>query len=64
MRTRGALLVATVLLVGSAFAEQKDMKGQQAPPLAGATWAGMPVSLDAVKGNAVMLVFWNGDAPC
>jgi len=66
MRIHASLVLATALLAGPAFAEQqqKDLKGQQAAPLAGPVWVGTPVSLDAVKGNAVVLAFWNSDAPC
>lgn len=42
---------------------QKDM-GKMAPPLIASGWTGTPVSLDAVRGNAVVLAFWNGDIPC
>ena len=66
MRTYAIPFLAAALVLGSACAEEqyKDLKGQPAPALAGPVWAGMPVSLDAVKGNGVFLVFWNGDAPC
>ena len=63
-----ALLLATLCL-GSALAfgaEPKDSGpnwreyvGQPAPPLTGAGWEGAPVSLEAAKGNVVLLGFWN-----
>jgi hypothetical protein len=68
MRTRAMLVLSALALLGStlsaAEAQQKDMKGQPAGPLNGAFWVGVPVSMDAVKGNMVMLAFWNADAPC
>lgn len=38
--------------------------GQPSPRLVAAGWSGTPVSLDAVKGNTVVLAFWNADVPC
>lgn len=38
--------------------------GQAAPRLMGTAWVGTPVSLEAVRGNAVVLAFWNADIPC
>lgn len=65
MRVRASPLVAAALVFASVCAEeQRDMRGRAAPPLAGPVWVGVPVSLDAVKGNAAVLAFWNGDAPC
>ena len=73
MRKEGlrALSIAVLLLsclTGAAAeskeSQAKDLKGQPAPALTGSLWLGMPVSLDAVKGNAVLLAFWNADAPC
>lgn len=37
--------------------------GRVAPGLVAASWIGTPVSLDAVKGNTVVLAFWNLDVP-
>lgn len=70
MRKEGlrALSLAVLLLgclVGAAAESQvKDLSGQPAPTLTGSLWIGSPVSLDAVSGNAVVLAFWNADAPC
>lgn len=38
-----------------------DTVGKQAPELLAAGWVGSPVSLRAVKGNPVVLTFWNCD---
>jgi hypothetical protein len=38
--------------------------GRDAPELIGAGWTGTPVSLSAVRGNTVVLAFWNADIPC
>jgi hypothetical protein len=35
--------------------------GKVAPELVAAGWIGTPVSLSAVKGNTVVLAFWNLD---
>lgn len=64
MRVRASCLLATALVLGAAVAGESIRDGQSPPPLAGSTWIGTPVSLDAVKGNAVFLAFWNLDAPC
>ena len=42
---------------------KKDL-GKPAPELIPAGWVGTPVSLEAVRGNAVALVFWTADVPC
>ena len=59
MRAHALPLIATALLMSAACLADGD-----APPLAGSTWIGTPVSLDAVKGNTVVLLFWNYDTPC
>ena len=41
----------------------KDV-GKPAPKLMAAGWVGTPVSLEAVKGNTVVLAFWNADVAC
>jgi len=65
MRTRASPLLAAALLLCCVCPAAEGMRdGQTPPPLAGSTWIGTPVSLDAVKGNAVVLAFWNYDAPC
>jgi hypothetical protein len=38
--------------------------GKPGPALVGAAWDGNPVSLGAVKGNAVLLAFWDSKASC
>ncbi len=42
---------------------RKDL-GKPAPRLMAAGWKGTSVSLDEVKGNAVVLAFWNADIAC
>ena len=37
--------------------------GKPAPRLVATGWLGAPVSLDALKGNTVVLAFWNLDVP-
>jgi hypothetical protein len=59
MRAHALPLIAAALLVGSACLADTD-----APPLAGSSWVGTPVSLNAVRGNTVVLIFWNYDTPC
>jgi len=39
----------------------KDTLGKPAPELISAGWVGSPVTLRGVKGNTVVLNFWNGD---
>jgi len=59
-------LLAGSVLAGSAVQEsawKKDL-GKAASELVPSGWAGTPVSLEAVKGNAVALVFWTADVPC
>jgi hypothetical protein len=38
--------------------------GEPAAALVSAGWVGTPVSLENVRGNAVILAFWNADIPC
>ena len=59
MRAQSLPLLATALLLSAAC-----FAGSDAPPLAGSTWIGTPVSLNAVRGNTVVLIFWNYDTPC
>lgn len=64
---KNALLVfpLAVLLMGClAGLAAENMSGQPAPTLNGSLWIGQPVSLDAVKGNVVVLAFWNIDSSC
>ena len=60
-------LVAACLAAPLSATEQerwdKDM-GKPAPELVPSAWIGSPVSLSAVRGNTVVLAFWNADIPC
>lgn len=38
--------------------------GEPAPELVSTGWVGTPVSLETVRGNVVILAFWNADIPC
>ena len=38
--------------------------GKPAPPLTAAGWVGTPVSMDSIRGNTVVLAFWNADVVC
>ncbi len=60
------LLAASLLLASTAAAQDRWDKyvGESASRLLGAGWVGTPVSLDAVKGNTVIVAFWNADVPC
>jgi hypothetical protein len=46
----------------AAIEEWKELLGKPAPALVAAAWEGTPVSLEAVRGNVVLLGFWNSDA--
>ena len=65
---RYAVLAGCALVL--AFATLADTEkwdadnGKPAPALTGAGWIGTPVSLDAIKGNTVVLAFWNADVAC
>lgn len=43
------------------FSDPFKNVGKPAPELVPAGWIGVPVSLKAVRGNTVVLVFWNAD---
>ena len=58
MRVQILPLVATTLLLSAACLADDP------PTLSGSAWIGSPVSLNAVKGNATVLIFWNFDTPC
>ena len=65
----GAVAWLVVAAVGAASASAQSTRwdkynGQKAPALVAAAWSGTPVSLEAVKGNTVVLAFWNADIPC
>jgi len=68
-RTAYALLLLSALWLGTAVAADSKSRaseflGKPAAPINSKVWVGTPVSLDAVKGNAVVLAFWNADAAC
>jgi hypothetical protein len=58
-----AMLVAALAVGPSAWAgAPSDFRGdvgKPAPALTGAVWDGNPVSLEAVRGNVVLLAFWD-----
>ena len=58
-------LVAFVSMSAQAQEEtwKKDL-GKDASPLVATGWCGTPVALEAVRGNAVVLAFWNADVAC
>ena len=66
-RLSAALVLA--LAAGVAVAGEETLEilgrdvGKPAPRLVAAGWLGTPVLLDAVKGNTVVLAFWNTDVP-
>lgn len=57
-------LAAIICLHCHAADEWATDVGKPAPRLNAAGWVGTPVSLDAVKGNTVILGFWNADVAC
>lgn len=58
-------VVAAPLYATELAAERWDKDvGKPAPELIPASWIGSPVSLSAVRGNTVVLAFWNADIPC
>jgi hypothetical protein len=59
------IALAALVVCTAAATEQFDIdKGKPAPELVPAGWVGTPVSLSAVRGNTVVLAFWNADIPC
>ena len=64
------LLLAGTLLAGMAAAATPVPGGSEAdvgkpgPDLIAAGWDGSPVTLDAVRGNTVLLGFWDSKATC
>ncbi len=60
------LLLATVLLVGSAACEQDRIeRGSPAPEVAGETLDGAPLSLADLRGRPVIVNFWGPSCiPC
>lgn len=65
---RNKFLAASVLVLACAAhalaADVKKVDASVAPPLVGSGWIGSPVSLDAIRGNTVVLAFWNADVAC
>ncbi|MBE7467128.1 MAG: hypothetical protein HS116_26955 [Planctomycetes bacterium] len=66
--SRGTLCALVLCAATGASAQQaerwdKDV-GKEAPALIASAWIGTPVSLEAVKGNCVVLAFWNADVAC
>src|SRR4051812_24725479 len=66
----GMILLALVLGALPALGQQtsrelmesgRETLGKPAPELISAGWVGSPVTLHGVKGNTVVLNFWNGD---
>jgi len=55
-----------LLLASGAAAQERGEKyvGDPASRLLARGWVGAPVSMEAVKGNTVVLAFWNADVPC
>jgi hypothetical protein len=67
MRTFVATTVLAVALASSVTASSGSWDqdvGTAAPALVPAGWVGTPLTLDAVRGNVVVLAFWNADIPC
>ena len=60
-----ALLLAFATQAATVVEEKWDAdNGKPAPPLTGAGWSGTPVSMDSIRGNTVVLAFWNADVAC
>ncbi|HLX63799.1 MAG TPA: hypothetical protein VKX17_21185 [Planctomycetota bacterium] len=60
----GALLLAFAMQAYSIEEKWDADNGKPAPPLTAAGWVGTPVSMEAIKGNTVVLAFWNADVAC
>ncbi len=58
------LVLSTPALTATDDPTQSPYLGKPAPELIASGWVGLPVSLSAVRGNTVVLVFWNADIPC
>ena len=66
---KNSLILLTVgwvmTLLGFAQSNSWDKGvGEPAPRLVSAGWVGAPVSLESVRGNTVVLGFWNADIAC
>lgn len=57
------LCLAALSVFGGQDSWDKDL-GKPAPALMPAAWLGTPVSLDHVRGNTVIIAFWNADVAC
>jgi hypothetical protein len=66
---RISVALMLTLTAGIGFAAETTFEkwdrdaGKPVPRLVGTAWLGTPVLLDAVKGNTVVLAFWNMDVP-
>ena len=58
-----AMFVCVAACASDEAAWKKDL-GKEGPQLRAVGWTGTPVALDAVRGNAVVLAFWNADIAC
>jgi hypothetical protein len=66
---RNAVVLVCALLLAFATQAATEEKwdadnGKPAPPLTAAGWVGTPVSMEAIRGNTVVLAFWNADVVC
>lgn len=59
-----ALLVTVSCYSSETFEDWRKDIGKPAPRLMASGWVGTPVSLDALRGNTVVIAFWNGDVAC
>ncbi len=59
-----ALALAMAMCAARAEEKWDANNGKPAPPLTGAGWVGTPVSLDSIRGNTIVLAFWNADVVC
>lgn len=67
-RAAAALVACAALLLqpvaaATEYTWDKDV-GKPAPELTAAAWIGTPVSLTDLRGNVVVIAFWNADIPC
>jgi len=65
---RTLMTCAMLLALGAALGASEESwdahNGEQGAELIGSDWIGTPLSLDDVRGNVVVLAFWNADIPC
>jgi hypothetical protein len=57
------LCVGALSVLGGQDAWDKDV-GKPAPALIPSAWLGTPVGLDHVRGNTIIIAFWNADIAC